>query len=163
MHTQYFGYVVQPIYLKRIFLVLQVVKWQEPLLKGDMPLPRKGAAAAVAAGRIVMVGGTCMNNEDQPVVLDEVVVFDMEGSSSLVCKVNPMPAASAVGPVSTPPPARTGASLLEYQPGKLFLYGGVGADNKPLNDAFLLDVETMIWTQVFNGSSDLVGPDGKHA
>ena len=126
----------------------------EPLLQGDIPAPRKGAAAASTSGLIVMLGGTGANEEEQPVVLDEVVFFEHVSSSSITCTINP--------PVSGQKPApRTGATMVEMGPGKLFLYGGFNTDGKPFNDAYVLDVERLEWTRVYNGHPDLVGPQGE--
>lgn len=113
-----------------------------------------GAAVACSQGRIVMLGGTNLNAEEQQVVLDEVVVLDIEGPNILLCTINP---STASGPR---PAARTGATMLELAEGQLLLYGGIAADGKPLNDAFILDVDTLTWQQVYNGSRDLVGPQG---
>lgn len=103
-----------------------------------------------------MLGGTGVNAEEQPVVLDELVVLDFEGTNELVCSINP-------GTVSGPKPAaRTGATMMEFAEGQLLVYGGFGADGKPLNDAFILDVDNLSWQRVYNGSADLVGSQGKH-
>lgn len=46
----------------------------------------------------------------------------------------------------------------EYAPGKLMLYGGVGADGKPLNDAWLLNLEKPSWSLIYMGHSELCPP-----
>jgi dynein heavy chain len=132
----------------------EVANWVEPLLQGDVPVPRKGAAVSATEGRIVMLGGTSTDAEEKPVVLDEVVVFDIEDTNTMVCSINPV----MTGPR---PAARTGATMLEYAPGQLLLYGGFGTDGKPLNDAYVLDVDTLAWQRVYNGHPDLVGPQGE--
>lgn len=38
------------------------------------------------------------------------------------------------------------------------LYGGVGADNKPLNDAWVLDLEKPAWSLIYMAHSDLCPP-----
>lgn len=124
------------------------------MLSGDTPQPRKGAAAAASAGTIVMFGGTGSTAEEQPVVLDELVVFVTEDSGRLSCRINP---AEVSGPK---PCARSGATLLEYADGQMLLYGGFGADGKPLDDAYLLDVANLQWSKVYNGHPDLVGQEG---
>lgn len=131
------------------------MNWREPLLLGDTPQPRRGAAAAASAGTIVMFGGTGSNAEEQPVVLDELVVFAVQANASLSCRINP---AEVSGPR---PCARSGATFLEYAPGHVLLYGGFGADGKPVDDAYLLDVATLQWSKVYNGHPDLVGPEGE--
>lgn len=60
-------------------------RWLEPILKGDVPVPRKGAAAASEGNLIVMFGGTGMGEkEGDYVVLDELVVFEVTGPNDLV-------------------------------------------------------------------------------
>jgi hypothetical protein len=62
-------------------------------------------------------------------------------------------------PVLTPPPL-TPAHTQEYSNGKIFLYGGLDGENKPLNDAWLYDVPSGSWELVYAGHSDLVLPTG---
>ena len=50
------------------------------------------------------------------------------------------------------------AVLQEWAPGKLLLYGGLGGDGKPLNDAWLLDLEHNSWELQYMASSDLCPP-----
>ena len=42
--------------------------------------------------------------------------------------------------------------------GKLMLYGGMGADGKPLNDAWVLDLEKPAWSLMYMAHSDLCPP-----
>jgi hypothetical protein len=58
------------------------------------------------------------------------------------------------------PAARTGAALLPYGPGQLLLYGGMGADGRPLDDAYVLDVDALAWSKVYTGHACLVGQEG---
>lgn len=44
----------------------------------------------------------------------------------------------------------------EVQGGKLLLYGGFGADSKPLHDVWLLDLDSSQWTCLFYASPDTV-------
>ena len=48
--------------------------------------------------------------------------------------------------------------LQECGPGKVMLYGGTGADNKPLNDAWVLDLEKPAWSLIYMAHSDLCPP-----
>lgn len=136
---------------------LQVVNWLEPLLFGGTPVPRQGTAAAATEGCIVMFGGTSTNTEEQLVVLDELVVFNMQGGGSMSCSINP---SQVTGPRPT---ARTGATLLEHSPGRLLLYGGFGADGKPCDDAYVFDVDALAWKKVYSGHADMVGQEGAWA
>ncbi|MEW5298846.1 MAG: hypothetical protein WDW36_001923 [Sanguina aurantia] len=133
-------------------------RWLEPILKGDIPVPRKGAAAASEGSLIVMFGGTGIGEkEGDYIVLDELVVFEVSGPNDLVCTVY----SPALGNASSPCPAgRHGATLQELSHGKLFLYGGMSQEGKPMNDAWVLDVATRSWEVAFNGHSDAVLPTG---
>jgi hypothetical protein len=56
--------------------------------------------------------------------------------------------------------------LQEYAPGQLFMYGGSGADGKPLNDAYLLEARpggAWAWTCIYAGAPDLLPPGGAMA
>lgn len=136
---------------------VQVVNWREPHLTGDVPLPRKGAAAVASEGVAIMFGGTGSDAQEAPVILDELVMFATEDDGSLSCRVNP---AEVSGPR---PCARSGATLLQYEAGQVLLYGGFGGDGKPLDDAYLLDIAALQWSKVYNGHPDLVGQEGKLA
>ena len=48
--------------------------------------------------------------------------------------------------------------MQETSPGKLMLYGGIGADGKPLNDAWILDLEKSAWCLIYSAGSDLCPP-----
>lgn len=52
--------------------------------------------------------------------------------------------------------------MQEYATGQLFMYGGMGADGKPLNDAYLLewDGASWLWSCIYSGHSELVPPTG---
>lgn len=134
---------------------MQVAKWGEPALTGDVPAPRKGAAAATTLGGrfIAMFGGTAVDEAGAALVLDQLVVFSLTGPRALSCTIEPA--------VSGPKPAaRSGAMLVERGPGQLFLYGGFSADGKPLNDAYVLNCNQMAWQRVYYGAPELVGPPG---
>lgn len=131
--------------------------WMEPIVTaedGIIPAPRRAAAAAACAPALIfMFGGVQSDPQGQNVTTDELVRFEVTGPNSLHVTVNP--------PVTGPkPPARSFATMQEYSNGKLFLYGGLNADGKALNDAWLLDVPSMTWECVFNGHTDLVLPTG---
>ena len=136
---------------------MQVVNWRDPLLSETAPTPRKGAAAAATEGLVVMFGGTGCTGDEQPVTLDELVLFSLGDNGTLSCRVNPSEVSG-----SKPAP-RSGATLLEYAPGQLLLYGGVDVDGKPLDDAFLFDTPSLQWSKVYAGHPDLVGQEGAAA
>lgn len=51
-------------------------------------------------------------------------------------------------------------ALQEVQQGQLLLYGGVGADKKPLHDAWLLDINAQQWTCLYSAAADAVSQVG---
>jgi hypothetical protein len=88
----------------------ETAQWREIVFQGPVPTPRKAAAAAYTNGRIVLFGGTGLNENEEQVVLDEWFVFtlDQEGNLHSSC----CPTSSGAVPCG-----RTGAILQEYQPG----------------------------------------------
>jgi len=49
-------------------------------------------------------------------------------------------------------------ALQDCGQGKLMLFGGLGADGKPLNDAWVLDLEQRAWSLIYLGHADLCPP-----
>jgi hypothetical protein len=78
-------------------------------------------------------------------------------SGSASCSVMRPPAASA----AEWPPARAGAALVEATHGQLMLLGGVAADGRPVNDAWLLDVAALMWRCVYAAGPDLLACTGE--
>ena len=59
-------------------------KWQEPILKGLIPRPRKGACAAATQGHfVVMFGGKSLSAEGKEVMMDELLLWDLDGPNSV--------------------------------------------------------------------------------
>eukprot|EP00891_Asterochloris_glomerata_P001316 jgi/Astpho2/1316/Aster-06188 len=128
-------------------------KWQEPILKGLIPRPRKGACAAATQGHfVVMFGGKSLSAEGKEVMMDELLLWDLDGPNSVTV--------SLMAAVGKKPAPRVGGTFQEWAPGKLLLYGGLGGDGKPLNDAWLLDLEHNSWELQYMASSDLCPPTG---
>jgi hypothetical protein len=137
----------------------QTARWAEPTITGDSAAARRGAAAAstttVSGTRcIVLFGGLCADESGAAtVLLDQLVVYKLQGSRTLACTVTPAVGSQAPGP-------RQGAMLVEQAPGKLLLWGGYGADGRPLNEAYLLDVERLAWRRVYSGIPEALAPAG---
>lgn len=129
-------------------------------LKFDSELPpqRKGAAVATTMGRLYVFSGTCLNEDDETVHLEDMVILGVEPESTVSVKIQEKPEGSELWPCS-----RTGAVFEEFEPGVLLLYGGMASDGRPLNDAYTLDVNQMVWKFVYNGDSSLVLPSGSVA
>ncbi len=135
----------------------ETANWMEPILAGDIPAPRRSAAAACTGNKIFMFGGVISDPAGQNQVVDDLIVFEVTGPNNLTCQVNPPTHGHAK------PPARQYPIMQEYCSGKVFLCGGLDASNKPFNDAWLFDVATHTWECVYNGHSDLVVPTGNVA
>lgn len=130
--------------------------WMEPILKGDVPRPRKACAAAATGNKIFMFGGLVMDDAGMSSAVGELVVFEITGPNGLHAVINPDAG-------STRPAARAYPIMQEYANGKIFLYGGLDAAGKALNDAWLYDVASNTWECVFFGHSDLVLATGSVA
>ena len=46
--------------------------------------------------------------------------------------------------------------MQEMQDGQLLLYGGIGADQRPIHDAWLLDVGSLQWRCLFAANNEPV-------
>eukprot|EP00798_Chlamydomonas_sp_ICE-L_P023007 gene23007-30199_t len=134
----------------------ETAQFLEPILTGDIPEPCKACAVASTGNKLVMFGGQKPNEEELLLAVADLVVFEINGPNNLLATVNP-PCKGAA------PAARAFHTMQEYSPGKIFLYGGMDANNKPLNDAWLLDVSTMTWELVYYGSPEMVLPTGSVA
>ena len=130
-----------------------VAEGMEPRVLGDVPKVRRGAAAAAVGKRIIMFSGESTNEEEEPILMDDMYVIHLEEGKVLRFEKVETTGNYCPGP-------RKGAIMQEYAPGQLFLYGGMNADNKPANDAFVLNTADMVWTRVFLGHADLTQPTG---
>ena len=123
--------------------------WIEPILKGDVPPPVKGTAVVLSGNKIFMFGGIISNPETNAAeTTDQLVVLEISGPNDLTAVINPPISSSAK------PAPRSQATMVEYSPGRVFLYGGFNAASKPLNDGWMLDVTSMSWEMVYNGETD---------
>ncbi|KAI8464229.1 MAG: flagellar alpha dynein [Monoraphidium minutum] len=137
----------------------QVANWQAFQLRGEVPAPRKGAAAAASGGRVAMFGGIVQDGDGAQAACADLAVMDMVPgvSGAADCRVLRCPEGAAAGDW---PAARSGASLAELAPGQLFLCGGAAADGRPLNDGWVLDVAALTWRCAYAASPDLIAPTG---
>lgn len=134
-------------------------KWKQlspnptnPTATLNEPLPRSGAAIVHLQNKVIIFGGVATNKT----VLDDLHVFDM-GTSLW---------SGPMTPQGTAPEARSNAAFHVFNASHVLLYGGrtgsawelfeewyqwvLLADdrNKLLTSAFLLNVESMDWTQM---------------
>ena len=117
---------------------------------GELPCARKGAAAGASGDdTVVLFGGHAAGEQGEDIYLNDLHLLEVESLSRVHCTKR-----EARGNV---PPPRAGAMLQEHSPGRLLLYGGVGAGGRTLGDAWLLDVATLTWECLYDGTPDTVG------
>lgn len=87
--------------------------WLEPILKGDVPVPRKACAAAATGNTIVLFGGQTQNADGEATVTGDLVIMEVTGPNSIQCAVNP-----AAPGASGSPAARYGAVMQEFSNGE---------------------------------------------
>jgi len=124
----------------------------EPTVEGALPSARKGVAAAASGGAfVVLFGGCAANEQGEDVYMNDLHLIEVQGLTTV--RSGQQETSGAV------PAPRAGALLQEQSEGRLLLYGGTGADGKPLGDAWVLDVATLTWECLYDG----VGPEvGAH-
>ncbi|DBA86689.1 TPA: Dynein alpha chain, flagellar outer arm [Trebouxia sp. C0004] len=128
--------------------------WVNPILNGTTPAARKGASAACTQNRFVVVfGGKGVDADAKEVIKDDLLLLEMDDGPSTI-KV------SALDIKGLKPAPRMNAMFQECGQGKLMLFGGLGADGKPLNDAWVLDLEQRAWNLIYLGHADLCPPQG---
>ena len=125
-------------------------RWVEPAVDGELPCARKGAAAAASGdGIVVLFGGQAAGEQGEEIYLNDLHLLEVQSLSRVHCTQR-----EASGAV---PPPRAGAMLREHSAGRLLLYGGVGSGGKALGDAWLLDVATLTWERLYDGTPDTAG------
>jgi dynein heavy chain len=72
----------------------EAAHWLEPILSGDVPRPRRAAAAAATGNQIYMFGGVVAGEEGANTVVDELVAFEVTGPNSVDCVVMEVAAGS---------------------------------------------------------------------
>ncbi|KAK9867723.1 hypothetical protein WJX84_004647 [Apatococcus fuscideae] len=128
--------------------------WEEVRYEGGpSPAPRKGAAMGSTGGRFaVMFGGKAAADDNTETFFDDVLLMEATGGG--VFRIHSL----AVGALK--PAARTGAMFQEIAPNTLVLYGGLGADGKATNDAWLLEITKPSWSCLYSASSDICHAQG---
>ncbi|XP_048585301.1 kelch domain-containing protein 2 isoform X1 [Nematostella vectensis] len=109
------------------------MKWIIPEIKGDPPSPRAAFATAKIASRAYLFGGRFMDTR-----LNDLHYLDLDKwqwSGSL----------TTAGCV---PEGRTWHSLTAVSDKHLFLYGGLNNNSDALGDAYILDTESLVWSQI---------------
>lgn len=122
-------------------------------MEGALPCARKGTAAAASDEAFVVLFGGCTTSEQgEDVYLNDLFLLEVahatHGAAPALVRCGQQEAAGGV------PPPRAGALLQELSKGRMLLFGGTGNGGKPLGDAWMLDVATLIWECLYDGVAD---------
>lgn len=129
--------------------------WKEPeVTSGPLSVPsaRKGMATIYKNGQVFMFSGHVVNAAGEYVSSDEMFAMSLSGSSATFMVIEQHG--------TFLPEPRAGASFQDHSKDTVFLFGGMAADGRALNDGWLFNVATATWTCVYNGHSDLALPTG---
>ena len=129
--------------------------WREPTVSSGvhtLPSARKGMAAMYKAGKVYMYSGLAFDAKGEYVPCNDMYAITLSGNAIDVAAVEQRGAFR--------PAPRAGATFQDHSKDCIFLFGGMSADNKPLNDGWLFNVATSTWTCVYNGHPDMALPTG---
>jgi archaellum component FlaC len=129
--------------------------WQEPTIStGAMSLPsaRKGMAAIYKSGKVYMFSGHTMKSSGEYEASSEMFAITLSSTSASIAPIDQHG--------TFLPDARAGATFQDFSKDSIFMFGGTAVDGKPLNDGWVFNTVTHIWSCVYNGHSDLALPTG---
>jgi dynein heavy chain len=129
--------------------------WGEPILQSgpmSLPTPRKGMAAIYKNGVIYMFSGLASaagGSEAEP--SNEMYAATVRNSTLDIKRIEQQ---------EPWPEARAGANFQHFSDDIVFLFGGLDAAGKPLNDGWLFHIKKCTWSCVYHGHPDLALPAG---
>jgi len=113
--------------------------WCEPETMGVRPIEREGHTAAAVGTRILVFGGTWVDDEDQSHYLNDLHVFETEAL------------AWSLGQCTGQVPIQREGHTASVAGPHMVVFGGAGldTDDRPvnLNDLHLLDTDRMAWSR----------------
>ena len=112
-----------------------------PVFRGSLPSPRAGAAVCSAGQEVFIFGGRARQRR-----LNDLYRLDLVSLTCSLVHTDTNP--ELFGPASSLVPAPRSLHSLTYDgEGRLVLYGGLGQLSAPLNDCWVLEVETETWRE----------------
>ncbi|BEJ13739.1 hypothetical protein CspHIS471_0309130 [Cutaneotrichosporon sp. HIS471] len=106
------------------------------------------SSVLLSNGTLLVMGGvTSQSGAKALQPLDTLYALDTTSSSATWQSIN-VPAA---------PVARRSAFATLNPDGSVFVFGGADAEDKPLNDGWILDPQHLSWTQTFDGGNGVTG------
>ena len=110
-------------------------------LTGHVPCARAGAAACVTDNKVFIFGGRSRQRR-----LNDLFCIDLQTMTSTAVHLATSP--DMFGPPSSSEPSpRSLHSLTSDGAGRLVVYGGLGQLSAPLNDCWLLELDTLLWQE----------------
>ncbi|XP_041352804.1 kelch domain-containing protein 2-like isoform X2 [Gigantopelta aegis] len=111
----------------------QTWEWSNPKCKGFPPVPRAAHGAALAGSKLFVFGGR----------------HDMSRRNDLHClDMTSLTWSGELNPLGDIPCGRSWHAFRAISNSKVLLYGGYTTDQRPLGDAWLLDVVALQWTRL---------------
>ena len=135
--------------------------------KGILPAPRLQASMGITNGGLYIFGGRSIRDENdddaEEEVLDELIALEVECDDIVhvetVEKTHPWPSprrGKSLTPIEIKRQSFTGGIFSELGAGVMLLYGGLSADETPLNEAWIFDTGEMKWTQMYAADASLL-------
>ena len=119
----------------------QTNSYQWPTLAGNLPSPRAGAAVCVREHEVFIFGGRCRQRR-----LNDLYCINLLSGTCTTVDPGTSPD-MFLAPSLTEPAPRSLHSLTWDGAGRLALYGGLGQLSAPLNDCWLLELDTFLWRE----------------
>eukprot|EP00941_MAST-03F_sp_MAST-3F-sp1_P002469 g2469.t1 len=136
--------------------------WKRPNVYGDFPEARSGASITIMGNTAYVFGGLTKGFPPGP--SDQLYTLKI-GQSSFEWKIpklkNDDP---SEGPAKPKPKARWNHSAVLFGENCIFLFGGLHSGEKRLNDCWIFDSITQLWTspEYLQQQNDLPSPRGGH-
>lgn len=130
------------------------MKWQEPVIvpANALPSARKGVSAIKKGKKVFMFSGHVLSDSGEYEATTEMYALTLADSQLTVEPIEQLG--------EFLPEGRAGAVFQDYSKDEIFMFGGMAADGKALNDGWLFNVVTFTWSLIYNGHPDLALPTG---
>jgi hypothetical protein len=126
--------------------------WAEPAVQSgpmSMPSPRKGMAAIYKNGIIYMFSGLVSSPSGE--ASDEMFAVTVRNGALDIKRI------AQQGPWPDP---RACGTFQHFSDDSIFMFGGLDAGGKPLNDGWLFNIKQCSWSCIYHGHPDLALPTG---
>lgn len=118
------------------------------------PEPRVGASVAMIGPKLFIFGGKGRDANEEDFMHEEMAIVTVDPATN---DVTVEPEVATKGHVPCP---RMGAAFLPLPHDKLLLIGGVDKEGASINDAYILDAKTLVWSRIYQAAPELLPPGG---